>query len=144
MGDLPGPGLEPVSPALAGGFLTTAPPGKSQEGVFYSLHTCNIFSLSKVLRNLIMLCLGEVLFMLFVPGVYWDFQICEVIVYITFENNLPLFFQIFFSPSHYGGSNYMYIACVKLSHTAHCTLCLILDSFYCCVFKFSQVFFGTV
>ena len=26
--DLPGPGLEPVSPVLAGGFLTTAPPGK--------------------------------------------------------------------------------------------------------------------
>ena len=31
MWDLPGPGLEPVSPALAGGFLTTAPPGKSQD-----------------------------------------------------------------------------------------------------------------
>ena len=29
MWDLPGPGLEPVSPALAGGFLTTEPPGKS-------------------------------------------------------------------------------------------------------------------
>ena len=29
MWDFPGPGLEPVSPALAGGFLTTAPPGKS-------------------------------------------------------------------------------------------------------------------
>ena len=29
MWDLPGPGLEPVSPVLAGGFLTTAPPGKS-------------------------------------------------------------------------------------------------------------------
>ena len=29
MWDLPGPGLEPVSPALAGGCLTTAPPGKS-------------------------------------------------------------------------------------------------------------------
>ena len=27
MWDLPGPGLEPVSPALAGGFLITAPPG---------------------------------------------------------------------------------------------------------------------
>ena len=27
MGDLPEPGLEPVSPALAGRFLTTAPPG---------------------------------------------------------------------------------------------------------------------
>ena len=28
MWDLPRPGLKPVSPALAGGFLTTAPPGK--------------------------------------------------------------------------------------------------------------------
>ena len=31
MWDLSGPGLEPVSPALADGFLTTASPGKSQE-----------------------------------------------------------------------------------------------------------------
>ncbi|XP_073647151.1 testis-specific gene 10 protein isoform X3 [Tursiops truncatus] len=31
MWDLPGPGLEPVSPALAGGFLTTVPPGKPLE-----------------------------------------------------------------------------------------------------------------
>ena len=29
MWDLPGPGIEPVSPALAGGFLTTAPAGFS-------------------------------------------------------------------------------------------------------------------
>ena len=29
MWDLPRPGLESMSPALAGGFLTTAPPGKS-------------------------------------------------------------------------------------------------------------------
>ena len=28
MWDLPGPGIEPVSPALAGGFPTTVPPGK--------------------------------------------------------------------------------------------------------------------
>ena len=28
MWNLPGPGIEPVSPALAGGFLTTGPPGK--------------------------------------------------------------------------------------------------------------------
>ena len=34
MWDLPGPGIEPVSPALAGGFLTTAPPGKSS-GILY-------------------------------------------------------------------------------------------------------------
>ena len=30
MRDLPRPGLEPVSPALAGRFSTTAPPGKPQ------------------------------------------------------------------------------------------------------------------
>ena len=29
MWDLPRPGFEPVSPALAGGLLTTVPPGKS-------------------------------------------------------------------------------------------------------------------
>ena len=31
MWDLPGPGLEPVLPALAGGFLTTVPPGKPED-----------------------------------------------------------------------------------------------------------------
>ena len=35
MWDLPGPGLEPVFPALAGGFLTTVPPGKPQCHVFF-------------------------------------------------------------------------------------------------------------
>ena len=34
MWGLPGPGLEPVSPALAGGFLATVPPGKSRIRVF--------------------------------------------------------------------------------------------------------------
>ena len=29
MWDLPRPGIKPMSPTLAGGFLTTAPPGKS-------------------------------------------------------------------------------------------------------------------
>ena len=33
MWDLPGPGLKPLSPALTGGFLTTAPPGKSHNSV---------------------------------------------------------------------------------------------------------------
>ena len=31
MWDLPRPGVEPVSPALAGRFSTTVPPGKPQE-----------------------------------------------------------------------------------------------------------------
>ena len=35
MWDLPGPGLEPMSPALADGFLTTAPPGKPLPDNFY-------------------------------------------------------------------------------------------------------------
>ena len=35
MWDLPGPGLEPVSPASAGGFSTTAPPGKPPSYSFY-------------------------------------------------------------------------------------------------------------
>ena len=35
MWHLPGPGLEPMSPALAGGFLTTVPPGKSCFRVFF-------------------------------------------------------------------------------------------------------------
>ena len=35
MWDLPGPGLEPVSPALAGRFLTTAPPGRSPFACFW-------------------------------------------------------------------------------------------------------------
>ena len=33
MWDLPGPGLELVFPALAGGFLPTVPPGKSRQEV---------------------------------------------------------------------------------------------------------------
>ena len=41
MWDLPRPGLEPVSPALAGGFLTTAPPGKPE-------HILNIYKLNNI------------------------------------------------------------------------------------------------
>ena len=58
MWDLPGPGLEPVSPALAGGFLTTAPPGKSwinvlkkkKNPVLWSRNYCHHFTVNK--RNL--------------------------------------------------------------------------------------------
>ena len=43
MWDLPGPGLEPRSPALAGGFLTTAPPGKSLSYFFFFFWLCWVF-----------------------------------------------------------------------------------------------------
>ena len=42
MWDFPGPGLEPVSPALAGGFLTTVPPAKSLNGTLKD-KACNHF-----------------------------------------------------------------------------------------------------
>ena len=35
MWDLPRPGLEPMSPALAGRLSTTAPPGKPQENMLF-------------------------------------------------------------------------------------------------------------
>ena len=35
MWGLPGPGLEPVSPALAGRLSTAAPPGKPEHRYFY-------------------------------------------------------------------------------------------------------------
>ena len=42
MWDLPGPGIEPMSPALAGGFFTTEPPGKSWGCLLFALTTaCN-------------------------------------------------------------------------------------------------------
>ena len=63
MWDLPRPGLEPVSPALAGGFSTTAPPGKPCWGLFVCtyLHflvvgffssTSGIYGAKRILRRL--------------------------------------------------------------------------------------------
>ena len=49
MWDPPRPGLEPVSPALAGGFPTTAPPGKSRF-LFSAVHLHQVSSACKALR----------------------------------------------------------------------------------------------
>ena len=39
LGDLPDPGIEPASPALASGLFTTEPPGKQKScSYFLSLH----------------------------------------------------------------------------------------------------------
>ena len=40
-GNLPGPGIEPVSPALAGGFGTTEPPREVPDEQFFFLITTN-------------------------------------------------------------------------------------------------------
>ena len=54
MWDLPGPGIEPVTPALGGGFLNTAPPGKPE-----SSHI--LFTLPPLMLNLF-----------FVINFYWS------------------------------------------------------------------------
>ena len=49
MWDFPGLGLEPTSPALAGGFFTTAPPGKPTKGILkLSLEKINQGNLTKM------------------------------------------------------------------------------------------------
>ena len=40
LGDLPSPGIEPSSPALAGGFFTTEPPGKSLFNFQFLCESC--------------------------------------------------------------------------------------------------------
>ena len=41
-GDLPDPGIEPATPALAGGFFTTEPPGKSSSQYTSMSKRCKI------------------------------------------------------------------------------------------------------
>ena len=50
MWDLPRPGLEPMSPALAGGYLTTAPPGKSL--IVAIINSSHVFTFLGILVHL--------------------------------------------------------------------------------------------
>ena len=59
MWDLPRSGLEPVSPALAGGFLTTTPPGKSpnlflqgHQSYWIKAHPITSFNLNYLFKNI--------------------------------------------------------------------------------------------
>ena len=53
-GDLPDPGMEPRSPALAGGFFTTEPSGKSYKiGMGVQILRCMMFYLTKDTEHLI-------------------------------------------------------------------------------------------
>ena len=40
LGDLPDPGIEPATPALAGGFFTTEPPGKPPASIIIHCVDC--------------------------------------------------------------------------------------------------------
>ena len=52
--DLPGPGLKPASPALAGEFLTTAPPGKPQLFILDMTITLCLFFFKKCFQRYIL------------------------------------------------------------------------------------------
>ena len=48
-GNLPDPGSEPTSPALAGGFFTTEPPGKPTYSIYNSfIHNCQNLEATKI------------------------------------------------------------------------------------------------
>ena len=108
--DLPGPGLKPVSPALAGGFLTTEPPGKALHMLHLLIFLCcplgnslrSIFQFMNSLSNSVqttILLISEVLFCLFK---FNDF---------IFISKNPIWFFFFFNfPSQ---SNFRFTA--KLS-----------------------------
>ena len=70
MWDLPRPGLEPVSPALAGRFSTTAPPGKPHPHLLNtSLYFSELFPrVTSTLRIRLALCISS--FYLAVPELY--------------------------------------------------------------------------
>ena len=51
MWDLPRPGLEPMSPAVAGRFSTTAPPGKPMGLVFVSIQQACVFWLEHLIHS---------------------------------------------------------------------------------------------
>ena len=60
MWDLPRPGLEPVSPALAGGFSTTAPPGKPHMFLFDSFYSRKIMRQNYISLVFLLKSLSEV------------------------------------------------------------------------------------
>ena len=85
MWDLPRPELEPVSPTLAGRFLTTAPPGKPWSIFNFSyllfITVCLLFSSSRSLLNVS--CIFSILFPRF-----WI--IFTIITLNSFSRRLPV------------------------------------------------------
>ena len=85
MWDLPGPGLEPMSPALAARFLTTKPPGKSLKLFFSSSCLLNLYLYFKFFCNT-----------KYIQGIYFCgfspvILLLDFIFHLSFECHLSLF-----------------------------------------------------
>ena len=99
MWDLPGPGLEPVSPALAGGLLTTVPPGKSQFFLVFAsvLLLLHIKCLFLLYRNYAFIHVFEHINQ-FISNYLLDFYksaSSEVKYYLIFDPGCPFHFNFF-------------------------------------------------
>ena len=81
MQDLPGSGIEPVSPALTGRFFTTEPPGKSNEMLFQILvlkFTTILYKLIKKNNNKIKSCLTSTSCFILIFSFFRETQCCSV------------------------------------------------------------------
>ena len=106
MWDLPGPGLEPVSPALAGRFLTTVPPRKSK--IFYFSNFILFFilcycsapfgllppSFSFFCWGFVLRCCNCFNYIFIFPNIFFIFLI--LFRFLFFVIVLPLFFFFLF------------------------------------------------
>ena len=126
MWDLPGPGLEPVSPALAGRFLTTALPGQPLPqhfeylilvyfgchyfykklalilneipicDVLFSLATFKILSSPLAFISLTTTCLGEMLFVFILLEIHCSSWTQKLKCFTKFDKISTIFFSTFF------------------------------------------------
>ena len=55
MWNLPGSGIEPISPAFSGGFFTTEPPGKPPSNFMLLFNLCVLFTAVSLSTNLLLL-----------------------------------------------------------------------------------------
>ena len=72
MWDLPGPGIEPVSPELAGGFLTTRPPGKPSPSLWYVWRFIKEWVQKPIFFKSLCFKKKKPLYLLFLAPLLWD------------------------------------------------------------------------
>ena len=105
MWDLPRPGLEPVPPALAGGFSTAAPPGKPLNS---SLTTLSFFAFNSATLTpccLLLCVLWTFPLCLFALGFYIDLVFISQVFLFFFSiyslNFMTFIFSLPFLQSHF-------------------------------------------